>query len=81
MRLNLETIKKQVDEAAKLEEGEQNGEKKADGEEEAADEGEPVGDVGRDPNATKEKEEKTMKVAVGRTLGVGELVEKDESKH
>lgn len=42
---------------------------------EAADEGDAVGDVGHDPN------EKKVKVKVGRGLGVGELVEKNESKN
>ncbi|KAK5992267.1 N-terminal acetyltransferase A complex catalytic subunit ard1 [Cladobotryum mycophilum] len=41
------------------------------------DEGEAVGEVGRDPEVGGKK----VKVAVGRGLGVGELVEKDESKH
>ncbi|KAM0485371.1 hypothetical protein ACHAPX_001357 [Trichoderma viride] len=45
---------------------------------EDVDEGEAVGEVGRDPEADKEKK---VKVAVGRGLGVGELVEKDETKH
>ncbi|GKU17575.1 acetyltransferase [Fusarium langsethiae] len=72
MRLDLDGIKKQVDEAAAAEE------------EEAADEGDAVGEVGRDPEAGKGKEEngeRKMKVAVGRGLGVGSLVEKDESKN
>ncbi|RGP64762.1 acetyltransferase [Fusarium sporotrichioides] len=72
MRLDLDGIKKQVDEAAAAEE------------EEAADEGDAVGEVGRDPEAGKDKEEngeRKMKVAVGRGLGVGSLVEKDESKN
>ncbi|KAF5005182.1 hypothetical protein FDECE_8355 [Fusarium decemcellulare] len=73
MRLDLDTIKAQVD-AAAVEEG-------ADGE--AVDEGDAVGEVGRDPEAGKQKkdEERKVKVAVGRGLGVGSLVEKDESKH
>jgi peptide alpha-N-acetyltransferase len=72
MRLDLGDIKKQVDETAAAEE------------EEAADEGDAVGEVGRDPEAGKDnddKGERKMKVAVGRGLGVGSLVEKDESKH
>ncbi|KAF4460112.1 N-acetyltransferase complex ARD1 subunit [Fusarium albosuccineum] len=74
MRLDLDTIKAQADEAAAAEEG-------ADGE--AVDEGDAVGEVGRDPEAGKQKkdEERKIKVAVGRGLGVGSLVEKDESKH
>lgn len=69
MRLDLDVIKKQIEDADK----ETNG---TDGE---VDEGEAVGEVGRDP--AKGKEERKMKVAVGRSLGVGALVEKDESKH
>ncbi|VUC34687.1 unnamed protein product [Clonostachys rosea] len=67
MRLDLDDIRKQINEAQE-QEG-QNGE--------AADEGEAVGEVGRDPKAS----ERQVKVAVGRSLGVGDLVEKDESKH
>ncbi|CAG9943967.1 unnamed protein product [Clonostachys rosea f. rosea IK726] len=68
MRLDLDDIRKQINEAQE-QEG-QNGE--------AADEGEAVGEVGRDPKAASERQ---VKVAVGRSLGVGDLVEKDESKH
>ena len=52
----------------------------AEGEAEDADEGEPVGDVGSDP-ARGSKGDQKIKVKVGRGLGVGELIEKDESKH
>lgn len=47
----------------------------------AADEGEAVGDVGKEPkdSAAGDKEKK-RKVKVGRGLGVGELVERVESK-
>ena len=69
MRLDLGDIKKQVDES-RAEEGD-----------EAADEGDAVGEVGRDPEAGKDKEGKKIKVAVGRAKGVSSLVEKDESKH
>ena len=41
------------------------------------DEGEAVGEVGRDPEAG---DGRKMKVAVGRNLGVGELVEKVEGQ-
>lgn len=68
MRLDLDEIRKQVEQG---EEAEQNGEK------EHVDEGDAVGDVGHDPNADKDRK---VKVAVGRGLGVGELVEKVESK-
>lgn len=77
MRLDLGEIKKQVDAALAGEDepsAETNGQKN--GTEEASegvDEGEAVGDVGRDPEAGNGKQ---MKVAVGRNLGVGELVEK-----
>lgn len=54
-----------------------NGDKKEDGE--AVDEGEAVGDVGRDPAAAKAVVQK-VKVKVGRGLGVGELVERVETK-
>ncbi|PHH85684.1 hypothetical protein CDD83_75 [Cordyceps sp. RAO-2017] len=44
---------------------------------EAPDEGEPVGDVGRDPHHDPPRDEpRKVKVAVGRGLGVGDLVEK-----
>lgn len=68
MKLDLGFIRDQI-----RKETEGGEEKKENGE--AADEGEPVGDVGRDPNAAK-----TVKVKVGRGLGVGELVERVESK-
>ncbi|GAB1315169.1 N-terminal acetyltransferase A complex catalytic subunit ard1 [Madurella fahalii] len=50
------------------------------GGDEPADEGEAVGDVGRDPAKGKPGDSK-IKVKVGRGLGVGELVERVESKH
>ncbi|KAL2757991.1 hypothetical protein ACRALDRAFT_2025675 [Sodiomyces alcalophilus JCM 7366] len=77
MRLDLAGVRAQIAE----EEAEQerllplpaaNG--KEDAAEEDRDEGEPVGDVGRDPAAGEMK-----KVKVGRSLGVGTLVEKVES--
>lgn len=57
---------------------------------EGIDEGEAVGDVGSDPAKKKGKKKSASggegkddkkKVKVGRGLGVGELVERDESKH
>jgi peptide alpha-N-acetyltransferase len=60
--------------------GAKNGEAEAEGEAEDADEGEPVGDVGSDP-ARGSKGDQKIKVKVGRGLGVGELIEKVESKH
>ena len=68
MRLDLDEIRKQVEQG---EEAEQNGDK------EHVDEGDAVGDVGHDPNADKDRK---VKVAVGRGLGVGQLVEKVEGK-
>lgn len=51
-------------------------ERKADGEDE--DEGEAVGSEGKKEGA--EKKEKKRRVKVGRALGVGELVERNETK-
>ena len=74
MKLDLNFIREQIREA----------------DDEAVDEGEPVGDVGKVPDkkhaaAAGEKKggekDKKRKVKVGRGLGVGELVERDESKH
>ncbi|KAK3392190.1 acyl-CoA N-acyltransferase [Sordaria brevicollis] len=77
MKLDLSPIR----EAIQKEQLEENGEKKPEEKgSEGVDEGEAVGDVGRDPEQDK-KEDKTVKVKVGRGLGVGELVERDESKH
>lgn len=86
MRLDLAEIKKAADaaiaesigEGAPAVNGKDDGEKKKEGESEGLDEGEAVGEVGRDPEKGKK-----MKVAVGREkagLGVGDLVEKVESK-
>ena len=62
--------------------GDKNGDADAD---EHGDEGDPVGDVGKAgdlPSRPKDKDKETLhKVKVGRALGVGELVEKDESRH
>ncbi|KAH6840677.1 acyl-CoA N-acyltransferase [Chaetomium sp. MPI-CAGE-AT-0009] len=82
MKLDLDFIREQLREE---EEDGKDKKKKAlkEGEEaegEYADEGEAVGDVGRDP-AKGSKAEQKIKVKVGRGLGVGELIEKDESKH
>ncbi|KAK4224427.1 acyl-CoA N-acyltransferase [Podospora fimiseda] len=76
MKLDLSFIRDQIKKEA-LEAGELEPTKENAGGE-AADEGEPVGDVGRDPNA--DNKEKTYKVKVGRGLGVGELVERVETK-
>ncbi|KAK0708751.1 acyl-CoA N-acyltransferase [Apiosordaria backusii] len=93
MKLDLDFIREQIKEAEGAEEDEDSSKKKsskkktANGSSSAAeteeqDEGEPVGDVGRDPEAAAAgKGDKKIKVKVGRGLGVGELVEKDESKH
>jgi peptide alpha-N-acetyltransferase len=82
MKLDLDFIREQL-----REQDEEGGEEtKKSGEEdktggEAVDEGEAVGDVGRDPAAKGSKGEQKIKVKVGRGLGVGELIEKVESKH
>ncbi|KAK3307910.1 acyl-CoA N-acyltransferase [Chaetomium strumarium] len=95
MKLDLGFIREQLraesddeDEGEKKEKaGAENGEgekkkKKKQDNAEAVDEGEPVGDVGRDPaKAESKKGEQKIKVKVGRALGVGELIEKVESKH
>jgi peptide alpha-N-acetyltransferase len=100
MKLELDFIREQLREEQQAEEQGGAGEgadkktKKAagkEGEEAAAaeggedvDEGEAVGDVGRDPakgSTTTTKADQKIKVKVGRGLGVGELIEKDESKH
>lgn len=86
MKLNLGFIRDQIrEEEEEEDEGEEeageDGEKKKkkaakarEGGSEGVDEGEPVGDVG------KAEKEKKRKVKVGRALGVGELVERDETK-
>ncbi|KAK1719321.1 hypothetical protein CaCOL14_005940 [Colletotrichum acutatum] len=74
MKLDLGYIREQIQDERDREEEEAAGE--------AADEGEAVGDVGRDPNApAPSAADKKRKVKVGRGLGVGELVEKNESKN
>ena len=85
MKLDLSSIRERLREEAeenetpeeKEEKKAANGDKKANGED--VDEGEPVGDVGRDPAAAKAVAQK-VKVKVGRGLGVGELVERVETK-
>lgn len=88
MKLDLSFIREQLREEADEEgkEGDKEKEKSSskNGDDkngsEGVDEGEAVGDVGRDPAAGSKKDAK-IKVKVGRGLGVGELVERDESKH
>ncbi|KAK5660093.1 hypothetical protein OQA88_13562 [Cercophora sp. LCS_1] len=81
MKLDLSTIREQVREAL-AEEGEAKSKSGSGAASTAdADEGEPVGDVGRDPKASEKEAQDKVKVKVGRGLGVGELVERDESKH
>lgn len=63
MRLDLDDIRKQINET-----------KAREAESEGKDEGDGVGDVGRDPDR------QPIKVAVGRQLGVGDLVEKVAAK-
>ncbi|EHA51599.1 N-terminal acetyltransferase A complex catalytic subunit ard1 [Pyricularia oryzae] len=74
MKLDLDFIRDQLREETEEE-----------GDGEAQDEGEAVGDVGKDPKTAKkgkagEDKDKMRKVKVGRALGVGELVERVESK-
>ncbi|CRK38487.1 hypothetical protein BN1723_007667, partial [Verticillium longisporum] len=72
MRLDLADIRDRVNE-------ERDAERDARGDDQ--DEGEAVGDVGSDPGKkTKPDGEPKRKVKVGKALGVGELVEKNESK-
>jgi catechol 2,3-dioxygenase-like lactoylglutathione lyase family enzyme len=77
MKLDLGFIREQLEDEEDAAAEQKNGE--------AVDEGEAVGDVGQDPEAKKDKaaaeREKKRKVKVGRGLGVGELVERVESKH
>ncbi|KAJ9134706.1 Acyl-CoA N-acyltransferase [Coniochaeta hoffmannii] len=85
MKLDLGFIREQLDDEEEAAAA-QNGDN--------VDEGDAVGDVGKDPEAKKDKgagaaaataaaadKEKKRKVKVGRGLGVGELVERVESKH
>lgn len=70
MRLDLSTIRNQIQDAADTED---------------QDEGEPVGDVGKAnefdlPSHPKDPKDVKRKVKVGRALGVSGLVEKDASK-
>jgi peptide alpha-N-acetyltransferase len=71
MKLDLSQIREQVQDERDKEQ------------EEAVDEGDPVGDVGKaeGSGAAKKEPGKKRKVKVGRGLGVGELVERNESKH
>lgn len=85
MKLDLGFIREQLEDEADAA-AEEEEEARENGGAAAADEGEAVGDVGRDPEAKKGKaaaaeKEKKRKVKVGRGLGVGELVERVESKH
>jgi hypothetical protein len=74
MRLDLGYLREQMQDAAL--------ETKADaGAAEALDEGEPAGDVGKAGDLPERNKDAMVKVKVGRGLGVGELVERDESKH
>ena len=77
MRLDLGEIREKVEEARLAE-------RRAGAGEEDKDEGDAVGDVGHDPEAKKNADggsgETKRKVKVGRALGVGELVEKVDSK-
>lgn len=48
-------------------------------EEKDGDEGEPVGELGKADDGDKKDQEKMVRVKVGRGLGVGDLVEKNEA--
>ena len=85
MKLDLSFVREQLQEEAEEERAAAAGD---------VDEGEAVGDVGKDPADDKDakakkaqaaaaaaEKDKKRKVKVGRGLGVGELVERDESKH
>lgn len=77
MRLDLDDVRKQVQDAAAAEGNQTNGtssHKDDDDDNNKDDEGDAVGDVGHDP--AKDKPPRKIKVAVGRSLGVGDLVEK-----
>ena len=52
---------------------------KKEGEEEDADEGEPVGQMGKKDEDKKEGKEKMFRVKVGKKLGVADLVERNET--
>ncbi|KEY72058.1 hypothetical protein S7711_00075 [Stachybotrys chartarum IBT 7711] len=80
MRLDLEEIRRQAEEDAEAFFAANSDATNGQGGEHG-DEGDAVGDVGRDPEADAKKEEKKVKVAVGRGLGVGDLVEKDARKN
>src|ERR1700760_3611288 len=72
MRMDLSSIRLEAEEA-----------RKGDVDEEHADEGEEVGSAGKKEDDTKKntkKEDKKRRVKVGRGLGVGELVERNETK-
>ncbi|PFH60790.1 hypothetical protein XA68_10304 [Ophiocordyceps unilateralis] len=73
MRLDLDSLV-----AAVVDEDDDAAAAAANGNPAHVDDGDPVGDVGRNPDATAEP--KKFKVAVGRGLGVGHLVEKVEVK-
>ncbi|KAK0726989.1 N-terminal acetyltransferase A complex catalytic subunit ard1 [Lasiosphaeria miniovina] len=77
MKLDLASIREQATDEAKKK---TNGHGGGDGDGGHEDEGEAVGDVGRDPAAKKGKgaagADSKVKVKVGRALGVGELVER-----
>lgn len=96
MRLDLDKLRNQVNEAAAAaaddddavneadaDAGNEKPDGAANGATEGLDEGDAVGDVGHDPkaDAAARDEPRKIKVAVGRGLGVGDLVEKFEGKH
>lgn len=67
--------------AAKKEDGDKSTRQqgKSDGGDEHPDEGDPVGDLGKKDDGDDKEKQKKIKVKIGRPLGVGDLVEKNEA--
>lgn len=74
----LESDEEDAEEKEKEKKNEGSKQKGADGDEEHVDEGDEVGEMGKAETKDK-KEEKKFRVKVGRQLGVGDLVERNES--
>lgn len=55
--------------------------KNGDNDDDAQDEGDEAGDLGKKEDEKENEKEKMVRVKVGRGLGVGDLVEKNESQH
>lgn len=77
MKVDLTNLWVKEDPADALEEGDkQTSSASKDGDDSHPDEGDEVGDMGKKES---DKEEKKIRVKVGRHLGVGDLVERNES--